>query len=43
VNRDDRHMQWPPTSQSHGSVSQREQLVLLGIKLHAWCRDLCIY
>jgi hypothetical protein len=29
------HMQWPLTSQSHGSVSQREQLVfLLRIKLH---------
>jgi hypothetical protein len=29
-------MQWPLTSQSHGSVSQREQLVffLLRIKLH---------
>jgi hypothetical protein len=30
------HMQRPLTSQSHGSVSQREQLVfLLWIKLHA--------
>jgi hypothetical protein len=31
------HMQWPLTSQSHGSVSQREQLVfLLCIKLHTF-------
>jgi hypothetical protein len=30
------HMQWPLTSQSHGSVSQREQLAfLLRIKFHA--------
>jgi hypothetical protein len=31
------HMQWPLTSQSHGSVSQREQreFFLLRIKLHA--------
>jgi hypothetical protein len=30
------HMQWPLTSQSHGSVSKREQLsFLLRIKLHA--------
>jgi hypothetical protein len=30
------HMQWPLTSQLHGIVSQREQLVfLLWIKLHA--------
>jgi hypothetical protein len=30
------HMQWPLTSQSHGSVSQGEHLVfLLRIKLHA--------
>jgi hypothetical protein len=30
------HMQWPLTSQLHGSVSQRETLVfLLRIKLHA--------
>jgi hypothetical protein len=30
------HMQWPLTSQLHGSVSQREQLdFLLRIKLHA--------
>jgi hypothetical protein len=29
------HMQWPLTSQSHGCVSQREQLFLLQIKLHA--------
>jgi uncharacterized membrane protein YhfC len=30
------HMQWPLTSQLHGNVSQREQLVfLLRIKLHA--------
>jgi hypothetical protein len=30
------HMQWPLTSQLHGSVSQREQLVFtLRIKLHA--------
>jgi hypothetical protein len=28
--------QWPPTSQSHGSVSKREQLIFsLRIKLHA--------
>jgi hypothetical protein len=33
------HMQWPLTSQLHGSVSQREQLFfLLGIKLHALIR-----
>jgi hypothetical protein len=33
------HMQWPLTSQLHGSVSQREQLVfLLWIKLHALIR-----
>jgi hypothetical protein len=38
------HMQWPLTSQSHGSVSQREQSVFsLWIKLHSqgmdkvWC------
>jgi hypothetical protein len=31
-------MQWPLTSQLHGSGSQREQLVfLLRIKLHAQC------
>jgi hypothetical protein len=30
------HMQWPLTSQSHDSVSQREQLsFLLRINLHA--------
>jgi hypothetical protein len=29
------HMQWPLTSQSHGSVSPREQLVFCWIKLHA--------
>jgi hypothetical protein len=33
------HMQWPLTSQLHGSVSQREQLFfLLRIKLHARAR-----
>jgi hypothetical protein len=33
------HMQWPLTSQLHGSVSQREQLVFsLRIKLHALIR-----
>jgi hypothetical protein len=32
-------MQWPLTSQLHGSVSQREQLVFsLRIKLHALIR-----
>jgi hypothetical protein len=33
------HMQWPRTSQLHGSVSQREQLFfLVRIKLHALIR-----
>jgi hypothetical protein len=33
-------MQWPLTSQSHGSVSQREQLFFsLRIKLHAHSPD----
>jgi hypothetical protein len=33
------HMQWPLTSQLHGSVSQREELFfLLRIKLHALLR-----
>jgi hypothetical protein len=35
------HRQWPLTSQLHGSVSQREQLVFsLWIKLHADLRKL---
>jgi hypothetical protein len=37
------HMQWPLTSQSHGSFSQREQLFFLSrIKLYAGAENLFI-